>query len=948
MSDTRWWAKLAAWTHDPAEKALILLRGGHGHEDGTVRALRREIFGDGGPDAVEIVRRADRWASAADRPDRPKDDVRSEADRTAWWKRPVLIHPLCGTEFDLGSLEGVAPAAAESVSQAHFEPLVARRDGKVDPAATFLRFWRLGPEIRAKEIRSLWRLLPADTRVPGHSIWDHLRLASAFAGAMADGGSPALLECSLGPVQSFISTARSTSDLWAGSHLLSALAWEAMRVVCEGYGPDAILFPDLHGVPLVDLWLAGRGVPFDDLHPAWMHSASDANPLFAALLPNRFVALVPEGAVADLAGAIRDAVRKRAADLARTAWTRLLAEAKAEDSAGFGAAQIDAQLAEFPEFHWAAVPWSLVDQDASGHVKSDSNLRRALEKLRPGPSFLEEKGWQILSKALRTEAFFYEPNPGVLYPALYELLNAAMAQAKAVRPFAQAPATGYRCSLCGEAEWLTNDRSLLERHGASGVWMDVANARPSWARERERLCARCALKRMWPVLFVDEVRDHVADGNLDRYVVSTHTMALAPTLRDLAKAPPDKIESLKTAVENKSRVALPRELHAKAEAAGRGWLARIPAALEEGDEERLRALRKAVGKAVDGGKVEDYYALVLMDGDHMGAWLTEPGLQAKLARAATWHPDARVEAEAIAAKDAAVRAYLDEPAPVSPAYHGAISGALAAFSGELVRAVVEDLHLGKVLYSGGDDVLAMLGIDDLLSAMTALRCAWSGVAPAGAAVSVAFEPHRNRLWLAGGFARLDGRLLRTMGPKATASIGAVVAHHMAPLGSVLRGLRAAEHRAKTEGDRNAFSVSLMKRSGGLTRFTCRWSLAEHDPPGFPMDVLLRLRDYLAGSRRAAYHIQAWLPGIPPAPGADGPEGYRKLLADNLAWQMKRQLRKERADLRDGLLPLAEDLARLALDAGRGNAPGFLGEALVLAEFLARNGRAGEAGRARGN
>ena len=39
-----WLAKLAAWTHDPAEKALVLLRDPAGHEGGTVRELQQTLF----------------------------------------------------------------------------------------------------------------------------------------------------------------------------------------------------------------------------------------------------------------------------------------------------------------------------------------------------------------------------------------------------------------------------------------------------------------------------------------------------------------------------------------------------------------------------------------------------------------------------------------------------------------------------------------------------------------------------------------------------------------------------------------------------------------------------------------------------------------------------------------------------------------------------------------
>ena len=44
MQSLNWKAKLAAWIHDPAEKALVLLRDPSGHEGGTVRALEQALF----------------------------------------------------------------------------------------------------------------------------------------------------------------------------------------------------------------------------------------------------------------------------------------------------------------------------------------------------------------------------------------------------------------------------------------------------------------------------------------------------------------------------------------------------------------------------------------------------------------------------------------------------------------------------------------------------------------------------------------------------------------------------------------------------------------------------------------------------------------------------------------------------------------------------------------
>jgi CRISPR-associated protein Cmr2 len=239
----------------------------------------------------------------------------------------------------------------------------------VDWNRTLLAYWRFGPELAEDEdngkLGMLWPLLPADTRVPDHSIWDHLDLTSAFAGAFAadSGREAALLVTSLGPVQSFISAARSTSDLWAGSHLLSRLSWEAIKIVCERLGPDAILFPRLRGVPQVDLWLRDEmKLPAEWFkNSIWQDRATDANPLFAAALPNRFVAVVPASQATEIAAEVTNRVRAWLQELGKTVVACLLDAAGEPDDPGIYAyEQMRRQLEGFPEVHWAAVPFSLI------------------------------------------------------------------------------------------------------------------------------------------------------------------------------------------------------------------------------------------------------------------------------------------------------------------------------------------------------------------------------------------------------------------------------------------------------------------------------------------------------------------------------------------------------------------------------------------------------------
>jgi CRISPR-associated protein Cmr2 len=362
----------------------------------------------------------------------------------------VLIHPLTGKTFDLGSLADTELDDLKSRSFEHFASLVQRRpDGDTDWHRTLLAYWRFGPELREEEdngtLGALWPVLPADTRVPDHSIWDHLDLTCAFAGAFSadPDGEVALLTMSLGPVQSFIAAARSTSDLWAGSHLLARLAWEGMKPVCESLGPDAILFPRLRSVPQVDVWLRDEcGLPANLFADAdWTERNTDANPLFAAALPNRFVAIVPRSHAAALALKVEEAVRNWLQELGQDVLMRLLeAAGLSADEAVHAEAQMHAQLNGFPEVHWASVPFSLIHpRNAERQTDLDTTALSAAMAPFFGVSpdqpsgFLSTPAWQVLCKETfwDSKTTFFAPNPGVLYPAIHDLAERALALRRA-------------------------------------------------------------------------------------------------------------------------------------------------------------------------------------------------------------------------------------------------------------------------------------------------------------------------------------------------------------------------------------------------------------------------------------------------------------------------------------------------------------------------------------
>ena len=998
-NDNRWLAKLAAWTHDPAEKALVLMRDPLGHEGGTVRDLRKKIFPAGIPSKINVaMKRADHWASAADRPQF------GAGGRTSWAqvrfdKHPILIHPLSGEEFDLNKLHEIAPDHIKALSGMHFDELIVNENGVLDERKTALNFWRFGPELKC-DLPTLWQLLPADTRVPDHTIWSHLDLSSAFATAFcADANKDAaLLSMSFGPVQDFIAAARSTSDLWAGSHLLSRLAWEGLKVIATDIGPDAVLFPQLRGIPQVDLWLRDEiGLPEDAFANAeWVRQKTDANPLFMAALPNKFVAIVPAGEAAALAEKVTLAVRNWVKNTAQTMLKELLEKAQIDNVPDLPChTQLAEQLAGFPEVHWASVPFSLINADADGKALKEQDVLAAASRPFFGkdsndnaPGFLGSEVWRVLSKAIKKidveeadsppcdskqapepapkidyrDAFFFSPNPGVLYPAIYDLLDRVGAAAKSMRPFTQTRYEGYRCDLTGEAEWLTTDRAQLTygkdgRKDAPTLWNAAAKALPGLLRKGEHLSALAMLKRLWPQTFVREL------GKLDvqRYVVSTHTMALATSLEGWIDADGGNNASRELLKEACTSSALPsrlmRKLAGKSESTKQ--LARnLPAWLDDAEdsdrEDRQRQIEKLLGK-----KPEAYYAFIMMDGDKMGAWLSGTEKDYDLTYADTWHPKIRAT---VKGRFPELDAYLQAERAVSPARHIAISAALNGFALHLARHVVEDLCKGKLIYAGGDDVLAMVSVDDLLRCLFLLRLAYSGVWPEQGSDlhELLGTGHEIKMAkLKRGHALLNDKLIRLMGQKATTSAGAIVAHHQTPLSRVLRELRATEKRAKNEGGRDAFSINLLKRSGGAVHLTLPWLAPNEIAPGkkweaalqgdlmdTPMALLLKLRGLFSGttSRRAAYLTQGWLEGLPTM-AQIGQDALQTLLAANLAHQLARQGGENNIPLGHTLAEIACRIAAAQtgekVGANAGEPAPIIRDLLAVAEFLAREGRTGE-------
>ncbi|NLT70152.1 MAG: type III-B CRISPR-associated protein Cas10/Cmr2, partial [Verrucomicrobiaceae bacterium] len=205
-----WRAKLNALLHDTPDKATDI----RSHEERAAQIKAIFQF-----DLAEHFDKSSDWrASAADR--LPFPDPATSKLIQPLEEIPQFPHPLGGAA--LPNVPFKTASEALEVSQKSHPFLLNNEDAR----AAFLCIWRFWRNW-ACSVDPRFTRLPADTRIPDHTIWNHLNVTTAFQGALPakenqsdPAHAPRLLLFSIGPVQDFIAAARSTRDLWSGSYLL--------------------------------------------------------------------------------------------------------------------------------------------------------------------------------------------------------------------------------------------------------------------------------------------------------------------------------------------------------------------------------------------------------------------------------------------------------------------------------------------------------------------------------------------------------------------------------------------------------------------------------------------------------------------------------------------------------------------------------------------------------
>ena len=372
------------------------------------------------------------------------------------------------------------------------------------------------------------------------------------------------------------------------------------------------------------------------------------------------------------------------------------------------------------------------------------------------------------------------------YGDWYDHTASNLAAIKNCRTFAQIREFGRKCSLDGTREilHLRQDETVRE---AMKWWQGFAEREPKYCRTEEALCAVSLTKRMGRHFLEtqSEFSDHFSIQSLN--FPSTSEIATADFKEQFQRNIRvlgiygdfiREVKKLRTLNNQRADIPIVQPLPKVGilpvnidgewlyeETWSESYLRRyynIDAKNEQKQVRTCTGLRQKLIQCL--GEPGRYYAAIALDGDNMGEKIRE-------------------------AK--------------SKEDHEKRSNDLIQYTKD-ARRIIEQEHLGKLTYAGGDDILALANLKDLLPMLKGLR-----------------EKFPNF---------------------TTASAGVCIAHNKVPLGEVLQQARQMEKVAKNEGERNAIGVTLFKHSGNISQTVTKWTPGDLDVLNISEELLKLLSD----------------------------------------------------------------------------------------------------------
>ncbi|AFY74786.1 CRISPR-associated protein Cas10/Cmr2, subtype III-B [Synechococcus sp. PCC 7502] len=821
-------------------------------------------------------------------------------------RRAMQLRPKERTEYFLEMEKSLFPQAIKQCE---------------DPRLVFWWLWRYLPQKTCQHFNDdSLLLMPAETRIPDGSIWSHVSLTAAMAGALAgydlteadikswtkgDSGlsRPYLAAFTFSPIQELIKASRKMRDFWAGSWILHYLSAKVCWALAWKYGPDSLVYPSLYAQPLIDYWLLhGIGEKENDfkgfnklnLDKETLINDPTARQLLTAGFPNVIVMVLPQEKV--------KAAMQCAEQTLKDEWIRLgslsfdevrklskqwMPELTKDSDTWQG--WLNAQW----QTYWSAVAvgdptkdlrssdlYKVTDGIKDEWTESQNRFCLLNQKnamfLEQEREFLTQAGELRLKKQDR---YPFKANVGSWWCYAFDRLRGNLQAVKSARDWQIPTAFGVRSTISGIGSVLHPTRKMSEQ-SIKDHWKIRAGLFDGSEMLNATEVTKRALHKVLPQLFPDALTDNqeridAAYPDLTAGVAG-YLKTSSPEIRNQYVQSCQQIINQFPEVEDaihqmKGKWGIPyadehlrlQKYHSRLLNAG--WVVED---LQIEDEERkiLKLdVEQKINQLYPRNNPADWYVLGAGDGDSMSSWLKGEhlGLYAKYVpqklrdKLRETAQNAKGELRELEQKvQKGFEDFLTQKKRMGASTHSALSRALLDFSNQLVPYLTEERYAGRLIYGGGDDVLAYTNLWEWDKWLWDIRQCFRGSAdPRGE-----FN-HSGDYWRwAGEKSPVAKRPLFTMGSVATISFGIVVAHHSVPLAIALENMWQAEEEAKEheyinavgkEEAKDAVQVRVIYGNGNILKATCKFNVFDKWKQMVNLDIDIENSDRPALFEQAA-------------------------------------------------------------------------------------------------
>ncbi|MBW4532570.1 MAG: type III-B CRISPR-associated protein Cas10/Cmr2 [Pleurocapsa minor HA4230-MV1] len=697
---------------------------------------------------------------------------------------------------------------------------------------------------------------------------------------------PNLVVFTFSPVQELVKASRKMRDFWAGSWLLHYLSAKVCWELAKKYGADTLLYPCLYQQPLIDHWLLQEYPEFSQ----WIEEPTTQQ-LLTAGFPNVIVMIVPDnGKQGD---EIKDnpiyAVTQYAKQVLEQEWQEL-GNQSLEFLQKINPAWKDINphtwegwLKSQWQTYWTALPIGNLETELHHSYGKNKDKEKERENHKQYQDWCKKQndftGLKENSKEPDKSATLFEQNEAEFLKAVFDIseietetetesksksysrqpnlnvgswwgnifdrLRHNLTAVKNARTWSMPTAFGTRSTISGIGSVVHNHQSDWVSEGQTKkFWSDGKNL--GLFDGIEELNATEVVKRV-----LHKILPEILDIPNLSLTYPDLSSGVAGWLKQAKKAGDDEaIKYYQTAcreIGDRFDWAKKETDNNNQNSWGIPWIERnyrnlphprlinsswlIEDFADENKNEQkaeLSKLRNTIATYFPPGKnPTDWYVIAAGDGDSMSEWLKGT----KLKQYREYIPQELIDKIDRFPDEIKqpVTEFLNVQKRMGPATHSALSRSLLDFANQLVPYLTESRYAGRLIYCGGDDILAYTNLWEWDSWLWDIRQCFQGQKDPGNEFD-----NKGDYWefTGQGPKTLPDRPLFTLGSAATISFGIVIAHHSVPLAIALQNLWEAEEEAKEhyylvnnqDSYKDAVQVRAIYGNGNILQATAKFSV----------------------------------------------------------------------------------------------------------------------------